>query len=240
MVPAAAKALEEADVIAGYRTYLDLIPAFIRDKEVISTSMKKEIDRCRAAIARALEGNRVALVSSGDAGIYGMAGLVLELCLREGIPLNPPLAEEGIGFRVVPGVPALCAAASLLGAPLMHDFASISLSDLLTPWDLIEERIKAAAGADFVICIYNPRSRKREWQLGRACELIMDSRPGTTPAAVVRKAMRTGEGITITTLKDLPAQEVDMQSICVVGNTRTFSKEGFMVTPRGYGDKYSL
>ena len=165
LTPAALNALGRAEVIVGYKTYLDLIRDLIADKEVLSSGMRREIERCNAAIDRALAGSRVALVSSGDAGIYGMAGLVLDLCRERGVKAwtgraAPSTEDEGLSVEIIPGVPAFNAAASRVGAPLMHDFAAVSLSDHLTPWETIERRLVAVAEADFVIAIYNPRDRK--------------------------------------------------------------------------------
>ena len=162
-------------MVAGYRTYVELIEPLLTHQEVVATGMKAEVQRCQAAIDRALAGDRVALVSSGDAGIYGMAGLVLEICAARGLKVSPPDAAAEVDFHleVIPGVPALAAGAALLGAPLMHDFASISLSDLLTPWETIQKRLELAAQGDFVIVLYNPKSKKRHWQLGAVQELLL-------------------------------------------------------------------
>jgi precorrin-3B C17-methyltransferase len=219
----------DAGAIVGYQTYMALIdPALTAGKKTISTGMRDEIRRCRSAIDEALGGLDTAIVSSGDAGIYGMAGLILELLEENGL-------LGRLEVEIVPGIPALSAAASLLGAPLMHDFAVISLSDLLTPWELIEERLDAAAKADFVIVIYNPRSRKRDWQLGRALQIILQYRKGDTPVGIVRNAMREGEEILIHSLSGMKETSVDMLSILVVGNSHTRVFQGRMITPRGYG-----
>lgn len=222
----------QAEVIVGYSTYIKLIePQVLEGKEIISTGMGREIGRCRMAIEKALAGLNTAVVSSGDAGIYGMAGLVLELLAEQGLLDKVPV-------EVIPGVPALSAAAALLGAPLMHDFAVISLSDLMTPWDVIETRVEAAAKTDFVLVIYNPRSEKRDRQLGQVRDLLLKYRAGDTPVGIVRNAAREGESLQITTLSGLDEQGVDMLSIVIVGNSRTkvFGKK--MVTPRGYLEKY--
>jgi len=216
----------------GYKTYLDLIDAeLLEGKEIISTGMKGEIRRCRMAIEKALAGMDTALVSSGDAGIYGMAGLVLELLADQDLP-------DKVGVEVIPGIPALSAAAALLGAPLMHDFAVISLSDLMTPWEIIRQRVEAAAKADFVLVIYNPKSGKRDWQLEEVRKLILKFRGGHTPVGIVRNATRAGESIHITTLSRLDEIQVDMLSIIMVGNSMTRTLGGGMVTPRGYMEKY--
>jgi len=222
----------KADVIVAYKTYMDLIgPEILEGKETISTGMTGEIRRCRMAIDQALAGKDTAVVSSGDSGIYGMAGLVLELLADEGL-------LDKVDVEVIPGVPALSAAAALLGAPIMHDFAVISLSDLMTPWELIEERVEAAARADFVLAIYNPRSKKRAWQLGRVRDILLKYRSGDTPVGIVWNAARSGESVRITTLSRMDESAVDMLSILLVGNSRTRIIGDRMVTPRGYLEKY--
>jgi precorrin-3B C17-methyltransferase len=242
MVQEAVDALVSAEVILGYKTYLDLIPDLLEGKKVLSSGMRKEIDRCQAAIDYALSGRSVALVSSGDAGIYGMAGLVLDICRERELAVCEWDEEGEADFRlqVIPGIPAFNAAASLTGAPLMHDFASVSLSDHLTPWEMIEKRLAAAAEADFVLAIYNPRSNSRPDVLERAQQIILRYRSAQTPAAVVRRAMREGQWKCITVLGQLPINEVDMQSVVIVGNSRTYLWKGWMVTPRGYLDKYGV
>ena len=184
----------------------------------------------------------MALISSGDAGIYAMAGLVLEMCAVRGIDVVPASSkgQGALQIEVVPGIPALCAGAALLGAPLTHDFAAVSLSDLLTPWETIEGRIEAAARADFVIVIYNPKSKRRDWQLKRAQEIIRQHRDDTTPVGIVTAAMRPGERIHITTLGRLHTETVDMQTTVFVGNSTTRTVGDFMYTPRGYGRKYAI
>jgi len=232
MAPAAKAALLKAEVIVAYKTYMDLIaPEILEGKETISTGMTGEIHRCRMAIEKALGGKDTAIVSSGDSGIYGMAGLVLELLADQGL-------LDNVKVEVIPGIPALSAAAALLGAPIMHDFAVISLSDLMTPWEEIQKRVEAAAKTDFVLIIYNPRSKKRTWQLSRVRKLILKYRDGHTPVGIVRNAARDGESVRITTLSRLDEFSVDMLSILVVGNSRTRVVGGKMVTPRGYLEKY--
>ena len=239
--------LAEVDAVAGYTTYIDLIRPLIAGKTIVSTPMKKEVKRVEAAIDLALSGTACAIVSSGDPGVYAMAGLVFEVCRIRNIPListDDPLADEkaesGLKIEVVPGIPALCAGASLLGAPLTHDFAAVSLSDLLTPWKLIERRLEAAAGADFVIVLYNPKSKKRSWQLDRAVEIIRRHRDGDTPVGVVTRAMRKAQSVRITTLKELPSVPVDMQTTVFIGNSTTFTYLDSLVTPRGYAEKYEI
>ncbi len=231
----------------GYKTYLDLLGPLAQGKEIVSTGMKREVDRCKVAVERALDGVKVAIVSSGDAGIYGMAGLILEICAKRGLSIGMSGEQQenqgkhpDILLEIVPGVPALCAGSALLGAALMHDFCSISLSDLLTPWDTIERRLELASQGDFVIAIYNPKSKKRDWQLARAVGIILRHRSPETPAGIVRKAMREGQEVTITTLDELLGHPVDMQTVILVGNSRTYVYQGRMITPRGYDEKYTL
>lgn len=260
--------MQASDCVAGYTTYIELIRDVIKDKTIISTGMQKEVDRVEMAIAEALKGKSCAIVSGGDAGIYAMAGLVFEICQKKGLRLIrydehekskesrdntacPPAARAGedicgtsnnntLEIEVVPGIPALAAGAALLGAPLTHDFAVVSLSDLLTPWEKIEKRISAAAQADFVIAIYNPKSKKRDWQLAKAKELILEHRSGDTPVGVVTSAMREDQQITITTLKDMDTADVGMQTILLVGNESSVQYLDFMFTPRGYSGKYDI
>jgi precorrin-3B C17-methyltransferase len=243
MIPQALEALSAAEVIIGYKTYLDLIPDLTKGKTVVSSGMQKEVERCRIAIDHAVAGCRVALVSSGDTGIYGMAGLVFDICRERGLRVSSfkdkPAESAGFYVEVIPGVAAVNAAASLVGAPLMHDFAVISLSDHLTPWDQIEARLNAAVSADFVLAIYNPRSKARPHLLERAQKILLGRLDPKTPVAIVRRAMRDGEWKDLCTLDTIPFDQVDMQSILIVGNSRTYIWNGWMVTPRGYLDKYS-
>lgn len=244
MVPDALEVLRSAEVIIGYKTYLDLIGDLAHGKKVVSSGMRKEVERCQSSIDHALAGYRVALVSSGDAGIYGMAGLVFDLCRERNLHVSSSRDESpnepvDLFVDVIPGVAAFNAAASLLGAPLMHDFAAVSLSDHLTPWELIEKRLVAAASADFVLAIYNPRSKARPDLLEKAQQLLLQHRSPQTPVAIVRRAMREGEWKCLTTLGNLPFEEVDMQSVLIIGNSQTYVWNGWMVTPRGYLQKYS-
>ena len=236
ITPAARKALENSEVVIGYRTYLDLIRPILGNQETVASSMRQELQRVNQALDRALAGETVSLVSSGDAGIYGMAGLVLEVCRAKEIPVAPE--PEGLQITFVPGVPAFAAAGSLLGAPLMHDFAAISLSDLLTPWEIIEKRLRMAAEGDFVVAIYNPKSKKRDWQISRAQEILLEHRQGATPVGIVSRATREGEEITITDLENMLSYTIDMQTVIIVGNSRTYTHGSLLVTPRGYLDKY--
>lgn len=238
----ARQVMAQVETVAGYTTYLELIKPLISGKKVIVSGMKKEVERVWAAIQTALSGTSCALVSSGDPGIYALAGLVFELCRENNIPLKDgnTADRKGLQIEIVPGIPALCAGAALLGAPLVHDFAAISLSDLLTPWEIIEKRLSAAAEADFVIVIYNPRSKRRKWQLDKAKEILLGYRNPITPVGIVTGAMRENQRVILTTLENLDADRVDMQTTLFVGNSKTFVIENRMVTPRGYGDKYDL
>jgi adenosylcobyric acid synthase len=235
ITPAALQAIEAAQVVVGYKTYLDLIPQCLTGKEVVSSGMRQEVERCRQALELVATGRTVALISSGDAGIYGMAGLVLELAdERVGVIHELPL-QGCPEIVIIPGISAVQAAAARLGAPLMHDFAVISLSDLLTPWALIRRRLEAAAAADFVVALYNPKSRGRTLQIVEAQELLRRHRAPETPVGIVRNACRPGEEVTVTTLADFLAHDIDMFSIVIIGNSQTHvDAAGRMVTPRGY------
>ncbi len=242
IIPRARRALEEAKVVVGYRTYLDLVRPLLRDQEVVASGMKAEVERCQLAVDRAFAGETVVLVSSGDAGIYGMAGLVLEVCAARRLKLGPPgeAGEVDFHFDIIPGVPALAAGAALLGGPLMHDFASVSLSDLLTPWEMIERRIEAAARADFVLVLYNPKSKKRDWQLGAVQDLLLRFKDPATPVGIVSRAMREGQEVVVTTLAEVLQHTVDMQTIVIVGNSQTYAYGPYLITPRGYLAKYQV
>jgi precorrin-3B C17-methyltransferase len=217
---------DEVDVVAGYKTYIDLIRSLLSDKQVVSTGMRQEIDRCREVVKFALEGHRVALVSSGDAGVYGMAGILIE-CMKEANCLEMPL-------EIIPGVSAANAAASMLGAPLMHDFAVISLSDLLTPWEVILKRARLAAEADFVLAIYNPKSKGRQDQIERIREILLEYRAPETPVGIVREALRGESKVVITTLAEFTQSPIDMLTTVIIGNSQTRVLGPYMVTPRGY------
>ena len=239
--------LAAVDVVAGYKTYIELIGPLIEGKEIVSTGMTQEVERVEVALERALVGKSCAIVSSGDPGIYAMAGLVFETCKTKGIPIVPPAFRgdkpadrKVLTVEIIPGIPALSAGASLLGAPLSHDFAAISLSDLLTPWELIEKRIDAAAAADFVIVLYNPKSKKRSWQLERAQQIILKHRSPSTPVGIVVGAMRQNQNIEIVPLDKLHEAYVDMQTTVFIGSTASIRYLGFMFTPRGYSEKYNL
>ncbi|GBD14317.1 Cobalt-factor III methyltransferase [bacterium HR25] len=225
LAPAARRSLEEAEVVVGYRGYLALVAHLLQGKEVEAYPLGAEMERAQRALTLAASGRRVALVSSGDAGIYGMASLLLELWTER---------EGGPDVQVVPGVPALAAAAALLGAPLGQDFAVVSLSDILTPWEAIARRLEAAAIADFVIVLYNPRSGRRTWQLQEARRILLKHRSPVTPVGIVRRAYREGQQVRITTLSGLDASQVDMETLVIVGNSQTRAGRGRLVTPRGY------
>ncbi|MBF0176565.1 MAG: precorrin-3B C(17)-methyltransferase [Magnetococcales bacterium] len=231
----AREVIAEASVIIGYKTYLRLVADLLKGKRVLESPMRQELARCAEATRLALVGERVVLVSSGDAGIYGMAGPLLEMLFHAG--WQP---DAGIRFEVVPGVTALSACAALVGAPLTHDFCAISLSDLLTPWPQIEKRLEAAASADFVTALYNPRSGRRTWQIERAQEIFLRHRSPATPVGLVTAACREHQAISLTTLAHMDVTTINMQTTVLIGNHRTFTKHGLMVTPRGYADKYNL
>ncbi len=230
MTPAALAAIESSTIVTGYQVYLDLITDLTAGKETFSTGMRQETERCREALRRAGEGAVVSLVCSGDAGIYGMAGLVLELQQLEG-----PAEVE---VEIVPGISAVQGAAARLGAPLMHDFALISLSDLLTDWGLIRRRLDAAGRADFVVALYNPKSRGRTTQIGEARDILLRHRSPQTPVGIVRNACRVGEEVCVTDLDKMLSAEIDMFSVVLIGNSSTrVDEQGRMVTPRGYAKK---
>lgn len=236
LTDAARQAIAISDTIVGYDNYIELVRPLLNGKNVIATGMMQEVQRCREAIRRSSAGESVALVSGGDSGIYGMAGLIFEL-IEIDTKESPNAPRPDV--RVIPGISAVQAAAALLGAPLMHDFAVISLSDLLTPWSLIKSRLDAAARADFVISIFNPRSKNRTKQLAEAQNIILSHRPEGTPAGIVRNACREGESVTVTTLGQLLNYEIDMSSIIFIGNSSSFTdSSGRMITPRGYAGKY--
>ena len=224
MTKKAQKVLESCQVIIGYTVYIDLIREQFPDKIFLSTPMRQEAQRCRMAFEEARKGQDVAMVCSGDAGIYGMAGLICEI--------GPEYPD--IEIEIVPGITAASSGAAVLGAPLMHDFAVISLSDLLTPWETIEKRLKAAAQADFVICLYNPSSRKRADYLSRACGIILESRTAATVCGIVRNIGREGESCRILSLGELKDIQTDMFTTVFIGNSATKEINGRMVTPRGY------
>ena len=217
-------ALERADVIAGYTVYVDLVRDMFPGKEFFTTPMKQEIERCRWAIETACTGKSVAVVCSGDAGVYGMAGLMIELANQ----------YDDVEIEVVAGVTAANSGAAVLGAPLGHDFCLISLSDLLTPWELIEKRLHCAAEADFAICLYNPRSKKRADYLQKACNIMMEHKSPDTICGWVKNIGREGQEYNIVKLSELENEPVDMFTTVFIGSATTKIIAGRMVTPRGY------
>lgn len=227
MTPKARQAIESAEVVAGYNTYIKLIEPLLGGKKIIGRAMMQEVERSRLAIEEATVGRDVAVISSGDAGVYGMAGLVVEMILDLPGKTRPH-------FEIIAGVSAVNAAAAILGAPLMHDFAIISLSDLMTPWELIEKRVRSAAAGDFVIALYNPKSKRRVTQLSEVQKILLEFRDKKTPVGIVTNAGRDGESKIISTLENFTQEEVNMFSLVIVGNSQTYVKAGFMLTPRGY------
>ena len=224
MTQRARQALADCDVIVGYTVYVELVKAHFADKEFLTTPMRKEVERCSLAFERAAAGQNVAMICSGDAGVYGMSGLIYELSEK----------YPEVEIEIVPGVSAVISGAAILGAPLMHDFAVISLSDLLTPWEKIEKRLLCAAEADFVICLYNPSSMKRKDYLQRACDLVLRFAAPETVCGIAKNIGREGESTEILTLAQLRDTEVDMFSTIFIGNSQTRALGGKMVTPRGY------
>ena len=220
----AAKVLERCDVLVGYQYYIDSIKDQYPHKRLLATPMRREVERCRMAMEEADKGQMVAMVCSGDGGVYGMAGLICQL------------AEEypQVEVEIVPGVTAALSGAAVLGAPLMHDFCVISLSDLLTPWELIEKRLDAAGAADFVLCLYNPSSRKRADYLQKACDILLRHRRSETVCGLVRNIGRAGEEARVLSLAQLRESPVDMFTTVFVGNSCTQQLGNRMVTPRGY------
>lgn len=216
----AKNAIEESEIIVGYTKYIDMIKPLLEGKEVFATGMKGEEERCKKAIELA-EDKIVSVVSTGDSGIYGMAGLILQL-------------KNEAEVEVIPGVTASSAAASVLGAPLMHDNCNISLSDLMTPYELIKKRVQNAAEADFVISLYNPKSKGRPHYLAECLEIVRKYREGNTPIGVVRNALREGQEVHIFTLDNFNPEVVDMFSIVIIGNSQSYIENGRIITPRGY------
>jgi precorrin-3B C17-methyltransferase len=221
----AVEVLKGSDCIIGYKTYINLIKELVKGKEVISSGMRAEIERASLAIEKTESGNVVSVISSGDPGVYGMAGLILEVA-RNG--------KHKVNVEVVPGIPSENAAAALLGAPLMHDHVTISLSDLLTPWDVIEKRIRLAAEGDFVIVLYNPKSSERKWQIEKTIEILLSKKSSDTPVGIVKSAMRKKQNVIIANLGAVLEHSIDMTTILIVGNSSTFVYDNYMITKRGY------
>ncbi|KAA8671546.1 precorrin-3B C(17)-methyltransferase [Clostridium sp. MT-14] len=213
-------AIKNSQIIIGYTKYIDIIKSLIENKKVFSTGMRGELDRCRQALQLS-RNNVVSIVSTGDSGIYGMAGLILELKKDEQV-------------EVIPGITASSAAGSVVGAPLMHDNCNISLSDLMTPYELIKKRVELAASGDFVISFYNPKSHGRPYYLKECMGIVKKYRDGSTPVAVVKNALREGQEFQIFTMDSFEEDKVDMMSIVIVGNSNSYLKEGRFITPRGY------
>ncbi len=235
MTPAARQAIIEADTVIGYATYIKLIKPLLDGKEVIKKAMTEEIDRALEALDRARQGRRVALVCSGDAGVYGMAGPTYEVLFEAGWTPG-----SNIEVEVIPGASALNTCAARVGAPLTHDFCAISLSDLLTPWPVIARRLQAAAVADFVVALYNPKSGRRGEQIVHAQTILLAHRDSQTPVAIVKSAYRAKQQVDLATLADLAECEIGMSSTVLIGNSHTFVRDGLMVTPRGYANKYDV
>lgn len=225
MTPRAKAAIESADMVIGYSTYVELIQEYFPGKVFLSSGMTREIERCELVLEKALEGKTVALISSGDSGIYGMAGIMLEVVNKSG---------QQVPVEIVPGITAASAAAAVLGAPIMHDFAVISLSDLMTPLEAIYKRVGCAAEGDFVICLYNPKSKTRHDYIDTAREIIFKYRSGTTPVGIVRNAGRENEEYDITTLENMLDCEIDMFTVVIIGNSKTYIENNKIITPRGY------
>ncbi len=220
----AKETLQDSDLIIGYKKYVELVEEYLPEKEFLYTGMTKEVDRCKMALEKASEGKTVSVVCSGDAGVYGMAGLVYELSVD----------YPDIDIDIVPGISAVLSGSAVLGAPIGHDFAVISLSDLLTPWELIEKRLELAGEGDFCICLYNPSSHKRKDYLKKACEILLKHKGEDTVCGYVRNIGREGEEYHILSLSELKDTEVDMFTTVFIGNSNTMVIDDKMITPRGY------
>jgi len=221
----AVEVIKGSDCVIGYKTYINLIKELVKDKEVIMSGMRSEVDRASLAVEKAEAGKVVSVISSGDPGVFGMAGLVLEVAKN---------FKHRVHVEVVPGIPSENAAAALLGAPLMHDHVTISLSDLLTPWDVIEKRVRLAAEGDFVVVLYNPKSSERKWQIEKTIEILLSGKSSDTPVGIVKSAMRKNQNVIITNLGAVLEHPIDMTTILIVGNSTTFVYDNYMVTKRGY------
>ncbi len=234
MTSRARAAIAQSDTVIGYTTYIKLVADLVDGKEVIRKGMTEELDRCHEALARARAGKTVALVSSGDSGVYGMAGPTYEVLLETGWKPG-----DGVDVEVVPGSSAINSCAALVGAPLTHDACTISLSDLLTPWPTIMRRLQAAARADFVVALYNPKSGRRTQQIVEAQRIFLQYRKPDTPVALVKSAYRRRQNIEMSTLDKMAECDIGMLTTVIIGNSNTFVREGLMVTPRGYANKYT-
>jgi len=235
MTQRARDAIAEADVVIGYVTYIKLVADLIEGKEIIRKSMTEELDRAVSALEAARQGKKVALISSGDAGVYGMAGPTYEVLFQAG--WTP---DDAVQVEIIPGASALNSCAALVGAPLTHDFCAISLSDLLTPWPTIARRLDAVAMADFVVALYNPKSGRRTRQIVEAQRLFLRHRRADTPVAIVKSGYRRRQNIVFTTLDQMAEADIGMLSTVLIGNSNTFIRHGLMVTPRGYANKYDM
>ena len=233
----AKEVISESDTIVGYETYVNLVQDLIEGKTVHRYAMTQEVERAHQCIDLAKSGKIVSLVSSGDPGIYGMAGLIYETLAETG--WNP---KDGLQVEIIPGVSALNSCASIVGSPLMTDFAVVSMSDLLVPWEIIEKRVESAAQGDFVIVIYNPASKKRIHQLQKTREILLNYRKPTTPIAIIKGAFRESQTIVITDLENLPnySDQLGMISTVIIGNSSTYTYKDLMINPRGYKSKYNL
>lgn len=216
-------AIQNSDVLIGHKTYINLMSEIFPDKEMIKSAMKKEIDRCYETLKIAEEGKNISLISSGDAGVYGMAGIMLEVA-----------ADSDIEVEVIPGITSSNASASVVGAPIMHDNVLISLSNLLTDWELIKKRIALASEGDFVISLYNPKSKGRPTLINEAVEIMLKYKKKDTPVAIIRNTGREGENFDLTTLENMLNFEINMFTTVIIGNSKTFVKGDKMITPRGY------
>jgi precorrin-3B C17-methyltransferase len=223
--PAAIQALENSDIIVGYKTYIKLIEPFMPGKELIASGMTKEVERCGEVLKLAETGKTVSLISSGDPGVYGMAGIMLEVVAAH---------KSTVKVEIIPGISAASAAATLLGAPLMNDYVVLSLSDLLTPWEIIVKRLHAAGSGDFVVCIYNPKSKTRIRQFDMAIDILLEYQKPSAPVGIVKNAMREKQEVLITDLIHLKEQDIDMVTTIICGNSRTKVINGKLVTTRGY------
>ena len=224
MTPQAVEAIKSCEAVAGYTKYLELVGKFLEGKTIISSGMTHELERCQSALNAAKLGMNVALISSGDSGVYGMAGLMLEVA-----------QGSGVDVKIIPGITAANSCAAILGAPLMNDYVTVSLSDLLTDWRVIAKRLTAACLGDFVICIYNPASHHRPNHLKNACDILLSLKDPETPSGYVRNAGRNDESYEVMTLRELrECQKIDMLCTVIVGNSQTLILDGKLITPRGY------
>ncbi|NOU72184.1 precorrin-3B C(17)-methyltransferase [Paenibacillus sp. LMG 31458] len=231
----AREAIQESEVIIGYNTYVDLIAGLLTEQQVVRTGMTEEVSRAQEAVRQAKQGKKVAVISSGDAGVYGMAGLVYEVLMEQGWT-----REDGVQVEVIPGISAVHSAGSLLGAPIMHDSCTISLSDHLTPWELIAKRVEAAGMANFVIALYNPRSGRRTRQIVETQRILLKYRSPLTPVGIVKSAYRDRQHVVVTTLADMLNHDIGMLTTIIIGNSATKLYDGLIITPRGYQRKYTL